>query len=130
MDSAHEWQAILMDFGIAKISEAHTSLTGTGAIGTIDYMAPEQITAAKQVDSRADIYSLGVVVYEMLTGERPIKGSAGQVLFAHLQQPAPDPRTIVPEIPRGVAKAVQRAMEKEADARFQTATEMAAALAD
>lgn len=120
--------AVLMDFGIAKIKDAHTMLTGTGVVGTIEYMAPEQIMAAKEVDHRADIYSLGVVVYEMLTGERPFKGSAGQVLFAHLQQPAPDPRDVVPDLPRPAARAIMRALEKDPDARYQSAGEFAAAL--
>src|SRR6185369_13477347 len=76
--------AVLMDFGIAKIKDAATRYTGSGAIGTIDYMAPEQIMAAKEVDKRADIYALGVMAYEMLTGEKPFKGGAAQVMFAHL----------------------------------------------
>ncbi|PJF26520.1 MAG: serine/threonine protein kinase, partial [Phototrophicales bacterium] len=68
------WQPILMDFSIAHLDYAGTQLTGTGTIGTIDYMAPEQIMVAREVDYRADIYSLGVVLYEMVTGERLYKG--------------------------------------------------------
>jgi eukaryotic-like serine/threonine-protein kinase len=124
------YEVVLMDFGVAKLQDAQTELTGTGAIGTIDYMAPEQIMAAKAVDHRADIYALGIVLYEMLTGECPFKGTPGQVLFAHLQQPAPDPRTVKPDIPVSIAEAVLRALDKNPDARFQTASAMAAALVD
>jgi predicted Ser/Thr protein kinase len=119
-------EAVLMDFGVAKIQDAQTNLTGTGAIGTIDYMAPEQIMAAGAVDHRADIYALGVVLYEMLTGEHPFKGSPGQILFAHLQQPAPDPRTVRGDILVPVADAIMKAMAKAPDKRFQSAGEFAA----
>lgn len=121
-------RAVLMDFGIAKIQDAQTALTGTGAVGTIDYMAPEQILAAKEVDHRADIYALGVMLYEMLTGERPFKGSAGQVLFAHLQQPPPDPRDVNDDIPSKAAHAVLKALSKNPDDRFQSAGDFAQAL--
>lgn len=114
-------RAVLMDFGVTKI-EGHTSgLTGTGAIGTIDYMAPEQIMAAREVDYRADIYSLGVVAYEMLTGQKPFLGGAAQVMFAHLQQPAPDPRDVNETISRPVAKAILKALEKKPEDRFESA---------
>lgn len=119
------YEAILMDFGIAKLHDARTELTGTGAVGTIDYMAPEQIMAAKAVDHRADIYALGVVLYELLTGERPFKGHAGQVLFAHLQQPPPDPRTLRADLPSQTAKTVLRALEKSAEDRFMSVRELA-----
>lgn len=121
-------KAILMDFGIAKFQNVASSLTGTGAIGTIDYMAPEQIMAAREVDHRADIYAMGAVLYEMLTGECPFKGSAGQVLFAHLQQPAPDPRDVEPDIPPEIARAIQKAMAKNPEDRFQSAGDFAIVL--
>jgi predicted Ser/Thr protein kinase/MFS family permease len=120
--------AVLSDFGVAKIEDSPSDLTNTGAIGTIDYMAPEQIMIAKAVDHRADIYALGIVLYEMISGERPFKGHTGQVLFGHLHQPPPDPRKIVDTIPSQVAHAVMRAMAKEADDRFESAGAFAAAL--
>jgi predicted Ser/Thr protein kinase len=120
--------AVLMDFGIAHDDSATSRLTGSGTIGTVDYMSPEQMMAASDVDKRSDVYALGVIVFELLTGERPFKGSAGQVLFAHLQQPAPDPRTLRPDVPREMAKAVLKALEKKPDARYPTAGEFAAAL--
>jgi predicted Ser/Thr protein kinase len=112
---------VLMDFGIAKIRDASTALTGTGAVGTIDYMAPEQIMEAREVDHRADIYALGVVAFELLTGTRPFTGGAGQVLFAHLQQPPPDPREFVPDLPESVAHALLKALAKDAGERFDSA---------
>ncbi|GAB4515502.1 MAG: hypothetical protein OHK0046_19150 [Anaerolineae bacterium] len=122
------YEAVLMDFGIVKIKNAASHFTGSGAVGTIEYMAPEQIMTAREVDHRADIYALGVVLYEMLTGQRPFTGSPGQVLFAHIQQPPPDPREINPDIPRHVAKAILKALEKDVDQRFQSAGELAAAI--
>jgi serine/threonine-protein kinase len=121
---------VLMDFGIAKIVGGGTRLTGTGGVlGTLSYIAPEQIRAAADVDRRADIYSLGVMTYQLLTGELPFKsGNPGALLIAHLQQPAPDPRSVNPGIPASVARAVTRAMEKETDARFATAGEFFAAI--
>lgn len=119
-DDQETYQAVLMDFGIARIPGALTSLTGTGAVGTIDYMAPEQIQEARTVDHRADIYALGVMLYEMLTGELPFSGNPGQVLFAHIQQPAPDPRDRVPDMPRPVAKAILKALEKDPADRFES----------
>ncbi|GEM_PF-474167 len=121
-------RAVLMDFGIAKIQDttaSFTRYTGSNAVGTIDYMAPEQIMTAREVDHRADIYALGVVLYEMLTGERPFKGSAAQVLFAHVQQPAPDPRTLKSDLPRALSQVVMRALEKDAANRYASAGAMA-----
>ncbi|MGB7337802.1 MAG: serine/threonine-protein kinase [Phototrophicaceae bacterium] len=111
--------AVLMDFGISKIQDAKT-ITGTGAIGTIQYMAPEQIISSKDVDHRADIYALGCVLYQMLTGETPFSGGAAQVMFAQIQQTAPDPRDIQDDIPKNIAEAILKAMEKEPEKRFNS----------
>lgn len=121
-------EAILMDFGVARLDDGSTRLTGTGTIGTIDYMAPEQVLAAREVDHRADIYALGLILYEMLTGERPFKGGPAQVMFAHLQQPPGDPRDLREDVPRNMAKAALKALEKKPEDRFQSAGELAAAL--
>ena len=118
-------KAVLMDFGIAKIQDSLTSLTGSGAIGTIDYMSPEQIKESRQVDRRSDVYALGVLLYLMLTGELPFKGNPAQILFAHLQQPVPDPRILVPDLPRTVAQALMKALAKTPDERFASAGELA-----
>jgi serine/threonine-protein kinase len=120
--------AVLMDFGIAKVRQAQTGLTGSGAIGTIDYMAPEQIMAAHDVGPEADIYALGVVVYEALTGQRPFQGNVGQVVFAHLQQPAPDPRDLVPALSFDTSDAILKALDKDPANRFRTARDFVMAL--
>ena len=120
--------AVLMDFGITKMTDASTSLTGTGAIGTIDYMAPEQIMSAREVDHRADVYALGVMLYEMLTGEKPFAGGAAQIMFAHLHQPAPDPRDSNDDIPRHLARAIMQAMAKQPHERFENVAAFASAI--
>jgi tRNA A-37 threonylcarbamoyl transferase component Bud32 len=114
-------EAILMDFGIAKVEDGKSRLTGSGAIGTIDYMSPEQILAAREVDKRSDVYALGVIAYEMLTGERPFEGNAAQVMFAHLQKPVTDPRQHRPELSESIARAVMKALEKLPEDRFESA---------
>ncbi len=117
------FQAILADFGIAKVvASTETNLTLAGTIGTFDYMSPEQIQGRTAVDGRTDIYALGVMTYELLTGEKPFPAnSAGPVLIAHLQQPAPDPRTLAPDLSEGVAQAIMRAMAKRPADRFSAA---------
>jgi tRNA A-37 threonylcarbamoyl transferase component Bud32 len=116
-------QAVVLDFGIAKVSQASRNLTGSDVIGTIDYMAPEQIKASAQVDARADIYALGVIAYQMFTGKTPFEGGLAQVMFAHLQKPAPDPRQDARSVPDHMAGAILRAMAKQPDQRFATVTD-------
>ncbi len=127
-DNQGNLHPVLMDFGIAKIQDAQTHLTGTGAVGTIDYMAPEQIKESRTVDHRADIYAMGLILFELLTGERPFKGNAAQVMFAHLQQPAPNPRSLNPDIPENVAFAIQRALAKKPEDRYPSATALKEAM--
>jgi tRNA A-37 threonylcarbamoyl transferase component Bud32 len=121
-------EAVLMDFGITKLQDTTSILTGTGVIGTIDYMAPEQIMAAKEVDHRADIYALGVMLYELLTGEKPFSGGPAQVMFAHLQQPVPNAREVNGTIPSELAEVIEDAMAKDPKNRFSSAGEFARAL--
>ncbi len=122
------YRAVLMDFGIAKMAGGITGLTHTGMMGTLDYAAPEQIMDARQVDKRADIYALGITLFQMLTGELPFRGSVGQIVFAHLQQPAPNPCDFVPTLPSSVGHVVLKALEKKSQDRYQNAGELAAAL--
>lgn len=119
-------RAVLMDFGIAKIDA--TQITGTGTMGTIDYMAPEQIQSSGAVRPASDVYALGVIVFEMITGVRPFRGNPGQVLFAHLTQPPPDPRLYDPNVSPQVVAALFRAMSKQPEDRFASAGEFVAAL--
>lgn len=117
-------RAVLMDFGITKILGGQTALTHTGMLGTLDYIAPEQIRASDEVDVHADQYALGVLAYQLLTGELPFKKSnPGALLIAHLQQPPPDPRALVGNLPASTAHAIQRAMGKNPADRFETVAE-------
>lgn len=125
------YRAILMDFGIAKILDANTGLTQTGTMGTLDYMAPEQIMEAKEVDHRADIYSFGVLAFQMLTGQLPFPGNnPGFILMAHLSTPPPDPREYAPDLPIHAADAILKALAKRPEDRFETAAAFVAMLAD
>jgi predicted Ser/Thr protein kinase len=122
-------RAVLMDFGIARMVGGATKITSTGLIGTFDYMAPEQIRDAKEVDGRADIYSLGVMAFQILTGKLPFTASnPGALLIAHMQQPPPDPRSLCPDLSEEIAAAILRALEKDPANRFATAGTMLEAM--
>jgi serine/threonine protein kinase len=118
----------LVDFGIARDSTANTSLTVTGAaVGTPDYMAPERFTAGR-IDRRADIYALGCLLYEMLTGRKPFAGGEyPALLFKHLNAEPPKPSAARAGIPVALDAVVARSMAKNPDERFGTAGELAAA---
>ena len=124
-------EALLTDFGIAKIMEGtqSTQLTATGSVlGTPAYMSPEQAQNEK-IDGRSDIYSLGVVLYELLTGRQPFIGETPfAVVIKHISEPLPPPRQVNPNIPEPFEMVVLKSMAKEPDQRFQTAGEMATAL--
>jgi tRNA A-37 threonylcarbamoyl transferase component Bud32 len=124
--SEHDLRAVLTDFGIAKIRARDTSATKTGVLmGTMNYIAPEQIRSAGEVDWRADIYSLGVMLFQLLTGQLPFQGeNPGSVMVAHLQEPPPDPRQFSPDISPAAAAAILRALDKEPQNRQSTACEL------
>lgn len=121
-------QAILMDFGIAKMigGEQHTA---TGAVvGTALYMSPEQVTGQRPT-TQSDIYSLGVTLFEMISGRPPFEGdSAMSVMMAHVNQPVPDLNDIHPGTPHSLKMIVERALAKDPTDRFASAGDVAAAL--
>lgn len=126
-------EPMLTDFGIAKIidEESTLDLTGTSAaVGTPEYMAPEQVIA-KTVDQRADIYALGVVLYEMITGRRPFQADTPMaVLFKHASEPLPNPRLFVPNLPGNVEKILIKALAKKPEDRYQDMAEFVSAMAN
>lgn len=91
-------------------------------------MAPEQIEVNKTIDHQVDVYALAVVVFELLTLQWPFQGTIGQVVFAHVKQPPPDPRSLYADMADNVALAVMRAMSWDPDERFSPAGEFTLAL--
>jgi serine/threonine protein kinase/tetratricopeptide (TPR) repeat protein len=128
----HDGQAMVTDFGIAKAvtAAAGDSLTQTGmTVGTPAYMSPEQAGGEAELDGRSDIYSLGAMVYEMLTGVAPFVGPTVQAIMAKLfTEHAPPLRDSREEVPAWVGDAVHRCLAKRSDDRFPTAGEFAQAL--
>ena len=122
--------AKVLDFGIAKINEPDgvidTNLTAPNlVIGTPQYMSPEQCAQDSEIDSRSDIYSLGVILYEMLVGHVPFSGdSPTMVMMKHLQEPVPSVLDERNDLPPAVARVVARAMAKVPDNRYQTVAEL------
>jgi eukaryotic-like serine/threonine-protein kinase len=112
----------LMDFGIAKMT-ADRKLTQTGStVGSLYYMSPEQIQGSLDLDPRSDLYSLGVSLYEIVTGARPFQGdSEYSIMAAHLQSNPPPPIQISPKLPPGLNEIILQALEKDPARRFQTA---------
>ncbi|MBI3166875.1 MAG: serine/threonine protein kinase [Chloroflexi bacterium] len=121
-------QVILMDFGIAKIVGG-TRHTATGAVvGTAMYMSPEQIKG-EQPDRRTDIYSLGVTLFEMVSGRPPFEAeSAMTLMMMHINDPVPNPKKLNPDVPDALVAVIQKALAKDPNDRYQTAAQMAAAL--
>lgn len=123
-----EGQIVLTDFGIARVVGA-TQYTQTGALsGTPAYMSPEQ-GRGERGDKRSDIYSLGIMLYEMVTGTVPFDADTPfAVIMKHISEPLPRPSQVDPNIPEAVEHVILKAMAKEPDDRYQSAGEMAQAL--
>jgi eukaryotic-like serine/threonine-protein kinase len=117
------------DFGIARSLDVNVGLTQTGTVlGTSEYISPEQATG-KEVDERTDVYSLGVVLYELLAGAPPYTGdSFVAVAMKHVSDPVPSIAEARPDVPLRVDAALQRAMAKDPDDRFQSMDELVAEL--
>jgi serine/threonine protein kinase len=120
---------LLTDFGLAKIVEGSAKFTDTGGIlGTPAYMSPEQ-GRGLPIDGRSDIYSLGVILYEMATGKPPFDAETPiAIVFKHIQEPLPPPAALNPDLPEAVEQVILKALAKDPADRFQTAREMVAAL--
>ncbi len=124
----------LLDFGIAKLTgdQPGSSRTRTGIVmGTPAYMSPEQCEGKGNIDRRTDVYALGVVLYQMITGQVPFLGSGyGEILVQHLTQPPVPPSTIRGVIPPHVEAVCMKALEKSPEARYQCMEDFMAALHD
>src|SRR4029453_8354632 len=117
----------VMDFGIAK-GETHAGVPHDGkVVGTIDYMSPEQFNAT-ELDLRSDIYSFGVVIYELFTGRVPFRGDVAAIIRKHLSEPPPLHGAPAELIPRRLVPVLERALCKDREGRYRTAEEMRAAL--
>jgi serine/threonine-protein kinase len=125
-------EAFLTDFGIVKLFESDVTtqnMTGSVVLGTPAYMSPEQ-ALGKPLDQRSDVYSLGAVLYEMVTGGPPYKGPTSiSVAMKHVVEPVPNPRELRPELPVEYEAIIEKAMAKEPDQRYTSAAELATALA-
>jgi len=117
------------DFGIARVVTSSRTQTGV-VLGTPSYMSPEQI-AGQKVDGRSDFFSLGVVLYELLTGEKPFKGdSIATLMFNITMSPPVTLNEINPDVPTGFVSIIEKALAKDRDMRYQTGKEMAADLTE
>jgi len=120
--------AKIVDFGLAKLS-GRTKLTRTGTTpGTVSYMSPEQLRGG-DIDHRSDIWALGVVLYEMVTGETPFRGDYEQAMSYSIMNEAPKPvRSLRPDVPVEVERLIEKTLSKNPNERYQKATELLAAL--
>jgi eukaryotic-like serine/threonine-protein kinase len=120
----------VLDFGIAKLTDLQTGNTQTGVlIGTPTYMAPEQARAAAQIDQRADLYSLGCILYELVVGEPPFVGAgSGEIIALHMFEAPMPPRKRVMTMSPALEAIILKLLAKEPDDRFQSAAQVAEAL--
>ena len=120
---------LLTDFGLARMAESATKITSSSTVmGTPAYMSPEQGTGSN-LDQRSDIYSLGIILYEMVTGRVPYTAETPvAVVFKHIQDPLPSARKINPDLPESVELVLLKALEKNPADRYQTADEFVRAI--
>lgn len=125
----HQSDVKIMDFGIVRERE-RAGLTQTGmVIGTPDYMSPEQAQGKGDVDDRSDIYSLGVVLYEMFTGRLPFTGETPvSIALKHVREAPPEPRTIEPGLPEALSNVILRCLQKRPEDRYQKMSHLQAEL--
>jgi serine/threonine-protein kinase len=127
----HEFHVYLADFGLTKEVDSHSGLTEPGSfLGTLDYVAPEQIKG-DDVDGRADVYALGCIVYQCLSGSVPFtKTEALAKIYQHLEEPPPRLSTVRGDLPRKLDDVIGRALAKSPDERFGDCGELVAACSD
>lgn len=115
----------ISDFGIAHFSTATSDLTGSAIIGTPSYMSPEQVRADAELDGRSDVYALGVILFEMLTGHGPFTANTPMsVALKHITDPIPSIRSFRADLPAEIDSVLSKALSKERDARYATASEL------
>lgn len=118
-------RVVLTDFGIAKMVTGTQFTASGGMVGTPAYMAPEQ-GLGEAGDERSDIYSLGVILYQLMTGKLPFEADSPLALILkHVNEPLPDPRQLVPDLPEALARIIVKSLEKDPANRYQTAIEFA-----
>jgi hypothetical protein len=127
--AADQYALKISDFGLAKLTEGGGELTATGVVmGTPAYMSPEQCQGAP-LDARSDLYSLGVVLYEVATGAPPFAvKSLSEAVFKHISAPPPPPRQLRPDLPLELEQVILRCLAKKPEERYATGTELAQAL--
>jgi len=127
MYEAESDQVKVTDFGIARITDSSRTKTGM-VLGTPSYMSPEQL-AGKKIDGRSDLFSLGVMLFQMVCGKLPFEGdSMAQLMFRIANEQHPDIRDLRPDVPDCLSAIIDRALAKDADARYQSGNDMAADL--
>lgn len=121
----------LTDFGIAKLLQQETRLTATGSVmGTPSYMSPEQ-WRGEEIDARSDVYALGIMFYEMITGQLPFTGDTPySLMYQHFDTPLPSPVVIRPDLPESITKILQKATAKRKEDRYASAEQFAEAVND
>ena len=121
-------KAKLMDFGVARLTDAQRTRTGR-VLGTPAFMSPEQL-AGQHIDARSDLFSLGVMLYQLVTGQLPfVADSLGELMYAITQREPQDPRIHKPLLPAAIAVIIMKSLQKEVANRFQTGAQFALALA-
>ncbi|MEN8173660.1 MAG: serine/threonine-protein kinase [Chloroflexota bacterium] len=121
--------AYLSDFGIARLSEGSQNLTGENIIGTPAYMSPEQIQGDHILDGRSDLYSLGIIFFQMLSGDAPYQATTpAKVMMMHVLEPVPNLLEVRPNLSQAIEVWLEKSLKKDPEDRYKTADEMAEAL--